>query len=425
VEPFAAKIVYNAPSLKFSPDGRQLLLFLNRGTAGEEGWVLKFPEEGAAGVRRIDPPITSHSGTPEIAWLPDNRRAVISLQPNASAESQLWMLDTTSGERYPLVSGTGNAFMPAISPAGDRLVFRQLNGNRDVVSLDVATGTPNVLISTDRNEEMPGWALNEPALAYVSDRNGPQEVWFRRPGVADRPIVSDRDFPGVETLLLMTPSLSPLGERVAYSRLDFNSLRLWISAIAGGTPIRATTHPGTAVESEFAGSWSPDGAWLAYFLAKDNSYDLMKVRTTGEAAPVLIKAGLHGAISLPDWSPTGEWIACGTLLISPDGKNERSLGDRRSPHYVFSKDGKLLYGVRPENGRATLFSLDVATGVEHPIGMSHTFVPASNLNPSIRLSRAPDGKSVVYSGGNVRGSLWLLEGFTARHDLLTRLGLRR
>jgi Tol biopolymer transport system component len=335
------------------------------------------------------------------------------------------MLDTQSGERYPITNGTGNAIAPAISPDGDKLVFRQSDGNRDVVSIDLETGTPNVFLSTDRNEEMPAWALNEPALAYVSDRNGAQEIWFRRTGVADKPIVSSRDFPGTTTLLLMTPALSPLGERVSYSRTETNSARLWISAVAGGSPIRATAHSASAVESEFGGAWSPDGAWLAYLLARGLTYDLLKVRSTGEAEPVLIKAGLDEAIPLPDWSPTGEWIACGTLLISPDGKNERSLGTRHSPHYVFSKDGKLLYGVRTENGRATLFSVDVATGAERPIGTSHTFRPESNLIPSIRLSRAPDGKSVVYSGGDVRGSLWLLEGFMARQDLLTRLGLRR
>jgi hypothetical protein len=73
---------------------------------------------------------------------------------------------------------------------------------------------------------------------------------------------------------------------------------------------------------------------------------MLPIVTTGEAAPVLIKAGLDDAIPLPDWSPPGKWIACGTLLISPDGKNERSLGTPRSLHYVFSKGGKLLYGMR-------------------------------------------------------------------------------
>ena len=56
-EPFATKTFVNTPTLEFSPDGRQLLLFMNRGSSGEEGWILKFPQEGASGVRKIEPPI--------------------------------------------------------------------------------------------------------------------------------------------------------------------------------------------------------------------------------------------------------------------------------------------------------------------------------------------------------------------------------
>jgi eukaryotic-like serine/threonine-protein kinase len=424
VEPFSTKVFSNAPTLEFSPDGRQLLLFLNRALAHEEGWVLKFPEEGAAGVRPIEPAVTTFRGTPSTAWMPDNRHAVIALQPTPNGERQLWMLDTQSGTRYPLTSGTGTAFTPTVAPGGDKLVFRELNGNFDVVSIDLGTGVPSILISTDRNEEMPHWALNESALVYVSDRNGPAEIWFQRPGIPDRPIVSARDF-STDTTLLMTPGLSPNGQRVVYTRGDATQpSRLWISAVAGGSPIRATTDPDNT--AEFGGTWSPDGAWLAYLAARTrDTYDLMKVRSTGEAAPMLIKSGLSATEPLPDWSPTGEWIACGTQLFSADGQAERSLGPRRSPHYVFSRDGRLLYGVRSENGQQTLFSLDVANGVERSIGASHNFQPRTGVNPAIRFNLAPDGRSLIYSSGNVRTSLWLLEGFKPRRDLLTRLGLRR
>ena len=41
---------------------------MNRGgSGGEEGWVLKFPEEGTAGVRKITPAVRTYRGTPTIA----------------------------------------------------------------------------------------------------------------------------------------------------------------------------------------------------------------------------------------------------------------------------------------------------------------------------------------------------------------------
>ena len=271
---------------------------------------------------------------------------------------------------------------------------------------------------------MPAWALNEPALAYVSNRNGGEEIWFRRSGMPERPIVSHRDFADDSTLCFMTPALSPGGGTCGlHPRRDRHD-RAPVDQRGGRrVAIRATSD--TDAVAEFGGTWSPDGAWLAYFAARERTYDLKKVRTTGEAAPVLIKAGLERSTPLPAWSPTGEWIACGTRLISPDGKIERSLSPFRSPHYVFSRDGKLLYGMRSENGENALFSLDVARWCR-TLDRSEPRLPASAaVNPVIRFSLAPDGRSLVYSGGNVRVSLWLLEGFMPRRDLFSRLGLRR
>ncbi len=423
-EPYATKAVYNSPSLQFSPDGRQILLLLNRGQDGEEGWLLKYPEEGTSGARRIEPALKTYAGTSTSAWMPDNRHVVMSLQPTPYGSEQLWLVDTQSSERHALTSSTKNAFDPSLAPDGDKLVFAETSGNFDVVSVDLATGAATVLVATERNEAMPAWAAAEPAMVYVGNRNGPDEIWFRRGGVPDRPIVTARDFPADTTLWFIAPALSPRGDRVIYTRVERTGEgRLWISAVAGGSPIRATSDNQSG--AEFAGSWSPDGTWFAYYAVAGDKLNLMKIQTNGETAPVMIKAGVPRDAPLPDWSPAGDWIVSGGLLIAPDGKTERSIGSHRSPHYVFSKDGKRLYGLRPENGQQTLFSIDVASGAERTIASGISFEPRSYLSPSIRLSLAPDGKSIIYGTGLIRYDLWMLEGFKSPGSLAARLGLRR
>ena len=176
---------------------------------------------------------------------------------------------------------------------------------------------------------------------------------------------------------------------------------------------------------KFPGSWSPDGAWFVPPSAVvDGNVNLKKVKTSGEAASVTIRANFPDG-SVPDWSPAGDWIVSGSLLISPDGKAERPLGSHGSPHYAFSKDGKLVYGMAPENGRQTLFSIDVATGVKRTIASGIGYAPRTNLSPSMRLSLAPDGKSLLYGTGVITNSLWILEGFNPPDSLLARLGWRR
>ena len=136
----------------------------------------------------------------------------------------------------------------------------------------------------------------------------------------------------------------------------------------------------------------------------------LKVKTTGQAQPVLLFEAERGAVA--SWSPTGEWIAAGDKLISPDGKTVRSLGNHGSPFYMFSTDGKLLYGVRSDPQHNLLFSLDIATLSEKVIGdLGKDFRPASGLNPGIRFILAPDGKSFTYSTRTFKRNLWMLEGF--------------
>jgi hypothetical protein len=303
-----------------------------------------------------------------------------------------------------------------VAPDGRKLILSESTGNYDVVSMDLATAAARPLISTSRNEVMPSWAAAEPVMVYVSDRNGAYEIWLRREGIGDRPIVSAADFAN-DTRGFMVPELSPKGDRVIYGRVESaGTARLWISAVAGGAPIQLTNESAT----EFAGDWSPDGAWFVYYRWKDARLSLMKVKTTGQATPIVLKEQTESSI-LPSWSPTGEWIAYGTDLVSPDGKTTRSLGKPESRHYAFSRDGKLLYGLRQDKEHQFLFSIDVASGATKVIGdIGAEFPPATSMNPGIRFSLAPDGKSFIYASGLFRNNLWMLEGFEEPKGLLAR-----
>jgi hypothetical protein len=122
---------------------------------------------------------------------------------------------------------------------------------------------------------------------------------------------------------------------------------------------------------------------------------------------------------LPQWSPDGQWIKFldheggkGWTLISPDGKTERALGVTDAIEMTFSKDSSRLYGIRREQGRGRLFSLDLATMALKNVGeLTQDLVARSFFTPGIRLSLAPDCKSILYPTLRTSSSLWMLEGF--------------
>ena len=169
--------------------------------------------------------------------------------------------------------------------------------------------------------------------------------------------------------------------------------------------------------TESGGSWSPDGNSFTYLRLRNGEISVMIVRTSGEATPVLLRANV--GIRVPQWSPDAQWIKFldhggggGWTLISPDGKTVRALGIADTIEMTFSKDSRLLYGIRREQDRAHLFSLDIETRAVKDIGdLAKDFVPFSNLNPGMRLSLSPDGESILYPAMRNSASLWMLEGF--------------
>jgi Tol biopolymer transport system component len=422
-DPYASKDIYNAPKLKFSPDGKWILLLMNGGRGREEAWLMPYPADPSRPPRPVFPDLRSNVGTPSFCWMPDSRRVLLALSAAGSEPGQLWIADTVSGERHALTSGTTARSFPAVSPDGGRVIFGESTGSYDIVSLDLATAQVHPLIATDRDELMPSWAGRKPVMAYVTDRNGPQEIWLREAGGSDRPLVTARDFPPGTLQWLMGPALSPEGDRVVYTKVDAGGAvnRLWISAAAGGAPVPLTND---RASTEYPGSWSMDGSWFAYVAYREGAANLMRVKTGGQATPVVVRQDAsYDNEGVPVWSPDGEWIALGETLYSADGKTARSLGDHRSEGYVFAPDGKRLYGLRSAGEGEELFWVDAATGAEKTAGAVGGYRPRSNVKPAIRLSLAPDGKSLAYGVAKFKDNLWMLDGFAAKTGLLARWGL--
>ncbi|HTS28514.1 MAG TPA: protein kinase [Bryobacteraceae bacterium] len=410
-DPVASKALFNDVTLRFAPDGKQLLLFVKNEKSRDEVWLMPYPPSPSKPPKQVLAGLHSLSGTPTFSWMPDSRHIMLSFKPVPGAATQLWLADTRSDKLLALTSGSMGRYSPAVSPDGRKIVYSEQTGNHDIISVDVEHASVERLVATALNEEMPAWAANKPMLIYVTDRNGAPEIWLHNQDGTDRPLVTARDFPPDSTQWFLSPALSPEGDRVIYGRVDRQGRnQLWISSVSGGAPVQLTND--TVSAGEFQGSWSPDGAWYVYLATRDGKRDLLKVKTNGQAAPVVVKSGVH-ARELPSWSPAGDKILCGDELLAADGGLIRPFGDHGSLNYVFSRDGKRLYGLRTEGKRELLFSVDVATGAEKVIGdVGLESAPTGDFQPGFRFSLAPDGKSFVYEAGIIRSNLWLLEGFT-------------
>jgi Tol biopolymer transport system component len=406
-DPVASHALYNNRMLRFSPDGKKLLVVFRGDRGRDEVWLLPYP---SGKPKQVLTGKTFYSGTPMFSWLPDSRHVAMSFASYPNSPSQIWLADTGSNSWRALTNGTTNHGFLDVSPDGRKIVFTEYGGNYDIASVSLETGKARRIMATERDEYMPGWAAKQERMVYVTTRNGPQEIWVQGATDRGRPLVTARDFPSGTTQWLMSPDLSPDGERMMFTRMELTGgIHNWLSNVSGGAPVPLTNDSSS---SEVAASWSPNGEYAVYLALHNGKVDLMKVQTTGEAAPVVVKADLQGDVNVPVWSPAGDWIVCGNTLYSPDGQKTKALGDHGTPTYAFSKDGKLLYGVRRDGDKELLFSLDVASGAEKVMGdLGTEFHPSLSFNPAMRFSLAPDGKSFAYTVGSNHSNLWMFEGF--------------
>jgi Tol biopolymer transport system component/predicted Ser/Thr protein kinase len=395
--------------LRFSPDAKSLYLSMYT-DAGAEIWMLPFPA-GSGKPRRIFQKIPWNRPVPA-SWMPDSRHMVLAGNPAPATGSTLWLADTRDETFSMLLPGPNSGqTMPSVSPDGKRLLFTRVEVDRDIVELPIDGSDPRTLLATTLPEFAPTWSPAGDQFAYVTRRSGTDELWVRSTqGNWDRPVVTAKDFPMLEALL--SPVFSPDGSRIAYTAILAGGGRrrsLAISPAGGGTP--------TIIADGYAPSWSPDGTQIAFLWIKpDGSIPVATVSVGSDRQPH--ELGIPAA-NPPEWSPSGKFIAVSTFmgvtLVSPDGKDTRMLPTLNSPALAWSKDSTTIYGLAYNSDPPALKSLDVATGAvrtlaEYHIGFQLLPLIESGYTGSVRISLAPDGKSVAVGSATSQADLWILDG---------------
>ncbi len=407
--PFASQTAGNPCFLRFSPNGKKVILSCTVESGLEDAWLLPYPP-GSSAPRRIFTHFPPQRGTGYASWMADSRHAVLELGMSPQNDQRhLWMADTESDESYQITGGIATQGEPAISPDGRRIIYCEQTDDLDITSVSLADGRSTKLIATDVYEQMPAWSAGTPKFAYVTNRNGPMEIWMRSGDGSDQPLVTQKEFPGNLTGFLTGPLLSPDGKRLVFTRGSAEGAsRTWILSLGTAAPPELLNDFALGNAGEIEGAWSPDGlrfAELADSMADSGSNTRLTIVKVGSREkPAVLREHLDPR--LPDSSPTGEWLTFRENrewnLISPDGKSIKPLGKISSDHLAFSKDGALLYGIRNEQDKLTLFSIDVAnlrvtdiadliTISRHPGNTTRAFVSA--LRRMERASPTPPARA--------------------------------
>ena len=408
-------------ALAFSPNGKSLGLCAVPGTRVErmwQFWIIPLPD--GEPHRQLQWWSDAGPRISSFTWFPDSRHIALGVTSLSTPGSHLWIADLQSDRAWPLTRGADSELYPSASPAGDQIVFTRGEPDYDIVQIpltDRASSRP--LLATPQNESDPTLSPDGTLMAYVTDRNGQDEIWRRTiDGARDQPLITQRDFGEDRTVMLSSPAFSPDGRRIAYQRNGFKPrwpLRIWVSLVDGGTP--APLLPASYEGIQSAPTWSPDGQWIAFAQWRDQEWELAKARVgNGEGPVVLRRDGVANAT--PHWSPGNPgWItwetATGVVLVSPDGTNERQLSKEQWLAHTWSSDGSHILGIKETDDlRLSLIAVSVNTKKETALG---------DLGPSFAFNNPVKGLTVMAGGRAVatsivrpRGDLWIAEGIKWR-----------
>ena len=294
-----------------------------------------------------------------------------------------------------LTTASGLEAEPKISPDGSFVAYAasDANGESDLWLVDVTSGQTLRLTDDPKHDRFPAWFPDGSNLAFVSDRGGKDGIW-KLPKLGGAPI----------SLLpnATSPAVAPDGGQLAFSRPDeTGSLRIWIAPLSDLSRARLVTRASDGVWDHLRPAWSPDSRTLCY----ETNDGLFLVSASGGGARRLTlgRNQEHGC----EWAPDGRHIYYSSLAegsralwrVSPSGGSPQrvTLGTGSEGEPSLSRDGRrLAYSTRSGNWRIVL--LDVRSGDRVPL-----FEAPTAHAPVITR----DGSRVFFlSGGPNRTDLW-------------------
>ena len=143
-------------------------------------------------------------------WVPGRQEILFTSRGGGTA--RLWRAAVPGGPPRPLAYVGGGASHPALSPAGDALLYEQLVKDTNIYVADL--GRPEesapVIVST-RMDQNPSVSPDGRRILWESNRSGHDEIWMSDVNGANAVALTAYDGP-----LTGSPSWSPNGSRIAF-----------------------------------------------------------------------------------------------------------------------------------------------------------------------------------------------------------------
>jgi Tol biopolymer transport system component len=258
-----------------------------------------------------------------------SQTGLLAYSSNTGGKTQLTWIDR-GGKEIGLVGQPGNYVRPWLSPDGKRIAVdgSDLQGNRDVWLIDLASGNPTRFTFDPASDLFPVWSPDGSRIVFASDRQGPRYLYQRSATGA-----------GKEELLLKTDfntyadDWSPDGRFIVYMVNDPKTkVDMWVLPLFGDQK----PFPFLQTEANERGArFSSDGRWIAY-VSDESGISQVYVQSfpaTGGKWQVSTNGGYHLA-----WRRDGKelfYVSRDKKMTAVDVKGEGPTFEVGAPKSLF------------------------------------------------------------------------------------------
>ncbi len=182
-----------------------------------------------------------------------------------------------------------------LSPKGERALFV---ARGDVFTVPIKKGpTRNLTNSSDAHDRWARWSPDGRKIAFISDRNGEDQVYLIDQDGLGKPEQLTTDFEG----MLYAPEWSPCGKRLAFS--DKNG-KLYAITIEDKSLVEVA-HEKRGSLRDYA--WSPNGGNLAFSLRDVSEFSSLYIWSLNDEKLHRI-TGQYADEYAPSWDPEGKYL---------------------------------------------------------------------------------------------------------------------
>ena len=243
-------------------------------------------------------------------------------------------------------------------------------------------------------------------VAFLSDRDGPLDVWVSQVGGGEPLNLTKGGFPNLGWRTIQEVGFSDDGTHVWWPQVTNEGKgSVWRAPTMGGVPRPFLSEgPITAI-------WSPDRTKLLYFKDSEGDPIFIGDRNGGNAQQIYTgKPGWHN--HFPTWSADGRFVyfASGRppsemdiwRLGATGGEPIRLTQHNSNIGFLTLLDPQsLLYIAQRENGLGSgLWTLDLERGISHAV--------SSGIEEYISVAASADGRRVAATVANTARNLWVV-----------------